>query len=203
MKKNHPTQEQILELLKDTSASYTIRDLQDILDISSPSVVHHHIQQLERKGLLFRNPDNPRDYQVRDPEFNRELWIGVYGLAQCGVQGKMVDGNAIERLPLSRELLPFSEKDALLVIASGDSMEPRIHEGDYVLVEKKQEFRDKDIILCSVNEETMIKQFVQRVSGDDIHNELHSLNQKYSPIALNDQLFLPVGRVRGILNFSL
>ena len=65
MKKLHLTQQQLLELLEDTITDpLTIRDLQIKLGVSSPSVIHHHIQQLEKKGYLRRNPYNTQDYQI-------------------------------------------------------------------------------------------------------------------------------------------
>jgi repressor LexA len=60
--KIHPLQEQLLKLLaKNKTDQLTIRELQEELAISSTSVVAHHLKQLEKKGLLKRNPSNPRD----------------------------------------------------------------------------------------------------------------------------------------------
>ena len=65
MKKLHPIQQKLLETLKDTQDDpLTIEGLRDKLGISSKSVVHHHIRQLENKGYLRRNPSNPKDYQI-------------------------------------------------------------------------------------------------------------------------------------------
>ena len=45
MKKLHPTQQKLLEILKvQFEDPLTIREIQSKLDLSSPSVVHHHIQ---------------------------------------------------------------------------------------------------------------------------------------------------------------
>jgi len=50
MKKLHPAQQKILNLMKrQQEYPLSIRELQEELSISSPSVVHHHILQLERK----------------------------------------------------------------------------------------------------------------------------------------------------------
>ena len=61
----HPVQTRLLELLRRQSEDQlTIRDLQEAVGASSTSVVVHHLQQLEKKGYIKRNPYNPRDYQV-------------------------------------------------------------------------------------------------------------------------------------------
>ena len=50
-KKLHDKQQAILKILEENIMDpLTIREIQELLDISSPSVVHHHIQQLEKKG---------------------------------------------------------------------------------------------------------------------------------------------------------
>ena len=58
MKKElHSTQQKLLELLKNNITNpLTVRELQEELRISSPSVVHDHIQQLETNGYLRRKP---------------------------------------------------------------------------------------------------------------------------------------------------
>ena len=63
MKKLHKTQQAVLDLLKENiEEPLTVRELQELVGASSPSVVHHHIGQLEKKGYLRRNPNNPQDY---------------------------------------------------------------------------------------------------------------------------------------------
>jgi len=65
MKSLHSKQKAILELLKETiDDPLTMRELKDRLGISSTSGVYHHIQQLEKKGYIKRNPNNPKDYQI-------------------------------------------------------------------------------------------------------------------------------------------
>ncbi|HNJ67207.1 MAG TPA: ArsR family transcriptional regulator, partial [Turneriella sp.] len=69
MKKLHPTQKQLLDLLSKLSGEgYTIRELQESLSLSTPSLVFFHLQQLEKKGYIERNPMNPADYRVRQPQ---------------------------------------------------------------------------------------------------------------------------------------
>ena len=56
----HKVQRSLLDLLKQNAGDpLTIRELQSLLDLSSPSLVHHHITQLEKKKFLKRNPNNP------------------------------------------------------------------------------------------------------------------------------------------------
>ena len=115
----------------------TIRELQEAVNASSTSVVVHHLQQLERKGYIKRNPYNPRDFQIMEdgPEPAVAL-VNVYGLASCGPGGSILDGNPVDRIPIGARLLSFPASQAFMVRAKGRSMEPTIHEGDLVIARR-------------------------------------------------------------------
>jgi repressor LexA len=199
MKELHPTQEKLLKALKQNIADpLTIRELQVKLDISSPSVVYHHLQQLERKGYLRRNPANPKDYQIlADSPDKKITYLNLYGLAQCGPRGSILDGTPTDRIPISTQILGFSSTEAFMVKAKGESMLPKIHDGDLVIARKSKSAENGDIVVCINNSEALIKK---------IHNEkkktiLLSLNQSYSPIFANDD-FRIEGVVRGIISYD-
>ena len=139
MTKIHPKQKALLDLLKkNIDDPMTIRELQDALKMSSSSIVQHHIQQLEKKGYLKRNPFNPKDYQVlSDPE-RPIVYLNLYGLAQCGPKGSILDGSPIDRIPIASRLIKFSTDEAFLLEAKGDSMIPKINPGDLVIVQKRR-----------------------------------------------------------------
>ena len=95
MKQLHPKQIELLELLKNNiSDPLTLQELADRLGVASKSVAFHHLKQLERKGYLKRNPDNPRDYiLLKDPERN-VVYLPMYGQAKCGPEGTLNARNA-------------------------------------------------------------------------------------------------------------
>ena len=201
MKKLHPTQKKLLELLKNNiEEPLTIRELQAELDISSPSVVYHHIQQLEKKGYLRRNPHNSQDYQIlADAPDKKIAFLNLYGMAQCGPNGSLLDGNPIDRIPISTKILGFSSADAFLVRAKGDSMEPKIKNGDLVIVDKSNKPADGNIVVCVNNEEVLIKK-IQQMDNDNIF--LTSLNQNYKAILADKNNFKIEGIVKGILSYT-
>ena len=127
-KQLHEIQERLLELLtKNSDKLFTIREMQQMLDISSTSGVVRHLAQLEKKGYLKRNPYNSRDYKVLHQSPEKEIaWINLYGLAQCGKNGMLLDNHPIDRIPIATRLLSFPSLEAFLVKAKGNSMAPRI-----------------------------------------------------------------------------
>ncbi len=198
MLKLHPQQLALLDLLrKNIDNPLTVRDLQDELGMSSTSLVQHHIEQLEKRGYLKRNPSNPRDYQIlTDPE--RPIsYLNLYGLAQCGPSGSVLDGSPIDRIPIASRLIKFPVQDAFLVEASGESMVPKINPGDLVIVQKKTQALNGDIVVCVNDGEVLIKKFVQ--AGEKII--LQSENKIFPPFVASENLLIE-GIVRGIFQYN-
>lgn len=197
MEKLHSTQHKLLDLLeKNIDDPLTIRELQDQLDLSSPSLVAHHIQQLEKKGYLKRNPGNPQDYQLLQSPEKPVARLNLYGLAQCGPNGSILDGTVLDRIPIATKLLSFRSEDAYLVKARGDSMEPLIKEGDLVIVRKTSTADDGKVVVCVNNGQALIK----RLHHSDGGALLESLNNQYHPFVASKDDFRIEGEVKGVIS---
>jgi repressor LexA len=203
MLKLHPVQERLLFLLKANHESpLTVRELQEELQVSSPSVVQHHILQLEKKGYLRRNPTNPRDYQVlSDSPDKLVTYLNLYGMAQCGPKGSLLDGDPIDRVPISTKILGFPSSEAFMIKARGDSMQPMIKEGDLVIVKKTSDVNDSQIAVCVNNGEVLIKKIQRIKDRNRVRYNLISLNDDYQPF-LADENFKIEGIVRSVLNYT-
>ena len=197
MQELHPTQEKLLKLLKkNITDPLTIRELKDELALSSTSVVYHHIQQLEKKGYLRRNPTNPKDYQIlADSPDKKITYLNLYGLAHCGSNGSVLDGDPIDRIPISTQILGFSSAEAFMVKAKGDSMQPKISDSDLVIVKKAETAKNGDIVVCVNKGEVLIKKLQQGKQ-----TILSSLNTAYDPF-LASKDFRIEGIVRGVLSY--
>lgn len=199
MKKLHEVQKNLLQILKRTITDpLTIRELQKELDISSPSVVHHHIQQLEKKGYLRRNPANPKDYQIlADSPDKKITYLNLYGLATCGPKGSILDNSPIERIPISSKILGFSSAEAFTVKAKGNSMTPKINDGDLVIAQKTNNADSGSVVVCINNGEALIKKIQKNKNII-----LVSTNPSYEPfVAAKD--FRIEGIVKGVYTYKL
>lgn len=188
MKKLHPTQKKLLaRLTRLKGDGYTIRELQDDLDLSTPSLVFFHLQQLEKKGYIERNPMNPADYRVLpQPEDDSGLMlVNLYGLAHCGPSGTILSGDVEQRMELPQDFLGQRLRNPFLAQAHGDSMEPRIQDGDLVLFERAHDAATGTVVACSNDGKAFIKRLVK--SGKKVM--LHSLNKKYEPFAADPDSF--------------
>jgi len=198
MKKLHPTQKKLLtRLARLKGEGYTIRELQDDLELSTPSLVFFHLQQLEKKGYIERNPMNPADYRVL-PQADEEsglLAVNLYGLASCGPSGTLLSGEVEERIDLPPNFAGERLKNPFLVRASGDSMMPRIHAGDLVLFERAHEAASGSIVACSNEGKAYIKKFVAR--GKSV--QLESLNEAFEPFEAEPESFQIEGLAVAVL----
>jgi len=199
MKKLHPTQEKLIELLKkNINNPLTIAELTEVLNISSTSVVHHHILQLEKKGHLKRNPHNPKDYQILSDNPEKQItYVNLYGAAQCGPQGSILDGDPIDRIAVSSKLISFPTSEAFMVRAKGDSMQPRINEKDLVIARKTDFIQNGHLVVCVNNGEVLIKEYQKQ---DNIQL-LVSINTKYKPIIASED-FRVEGVVKAVFSYE-
>jgi len=191
----HKKQIELLRLLTDNIDNpLTVREMQATLDLSSPSLVHHHIKQLEKKKFIKRNPNNPRDYQILNDPDRLVSYVNLYGSARCGPNGTLLSGEPIDRMALSPKMISFNIENAFMVKAESNSMEPYIHDGDFIIAEKCDTASDGDIVVCSLNEAVLIKKIHPK------NGILVSLNQSYEPIIINkNSQFYIEGIVKGII----
>jgi len=200
MRNLHPKQSQILKLLKENIVSpLTMKELSSSVDIESPGVLYHHLRQLEKKGYLKRNPQNSKDYVVLDSPEKSVTYIGKYGLAQCGTEGILLDETPEEYIPIASSLLRFPVSEAFIVQAEGNSMEPKIYEGDIVIAKRQNVPENGDIVVCSLNEQVKIKKYFS--ANDSV--TLYSLNQENSPIPVGeDDLLVIAGIVKNVISYN-
>lgn len=198
MKSLHAKQSQILEFFKKNKDNdFIINDLYSILDIESPGILYYHLGQLERKGYIKKNPSNSRDYQILDSPEDPITYVNNYGKAKCGPGGLMLDGSPVGRIPITSTFLKFPAGEAFIVEAEGDSMEPKIYEGNMVIARKQSKPNSGDIIVCAHHGEVKIKQYVE--IGD--RKVLHSLNKEHPLIEIQeDDEFTVEGVVKNVLS---
>lgn len=194
----HKSQQHLLELLSSSADEpMTIRFLQERIGASSPSVVVHHLQQLERKGYLKRNPYNPRDYQVVEsgPEAEVAL-LNVYGAARCGPGGSILEGEPIDRLAIASRLLAFPSVEAFMMRTKGNSMIPRINDGDLVIARRTQQVTDGKVYVCVNDQECLIK--LVRLVGGKVF--LESFNRAEYPLMEAARDFRVEGEVKQVIS---
>lgn len=198
-KKLNQTQAQLLDLIRENPhESYTIREFQEHLGLSTPSLVHHHLRQLEKNGYLKKNPHRNSSYIVMGESPEKEIaYLPLFGHAQCGPEGELLDDSILEHVPVPTRILNFPSSDGFIVEARGDSMLPRIHEGDMVIARKTSQVPTGSLAVCVYDEETLIK----KIQYDEHAILLVSLNPAFAPIVVRENLRV-VGEVKNVMSFT-
>jgi len=76
-------------------------------------------------------------------------------MAKCGPDGTVLSGSPIDKIPMYSKMLHFPADEAFMVKATGDSMEPRIHDGDIVIARKQNIADEGQIVICSLDSSVM------------------------------------------------
>src|SRR4030081_583075 len=119
----------------------SVREIGEAVGLSSSSTVHNHLNQLERRGLIKRDPSKSRTVQlVRDQEADNQrrnaVSVPVVGNVAAGAP-ILAEQNIEDHVLLSPEL---AQEGFFLLRVRGESMiNAGIFDGDLVLVRPQQE----------------------------------------------------------------
>ncbi len=147
----------------------SVREIGKAVGLSSSSTVHSHLNALEKKGYLRRDPSKPRALEILG---FRETEIGVPStkIRSVPVVGKVAAGvpilaqeNIEDVFPLPAELT--DENTFILKIEGNSMIEAGIFERDYLVVRQQPTANNGDIVVAFVKspftgeEEATVKRF--------------------------------------------
>ena len=174
-------QQQILEFIKrrilDKGYPPAVREICEAVNLRSTSSVHSHLETLERKGYIHRDPTKPRAIEITDDDFNlarREIInIPVVGTVTAGEPILAVE-NIEEYFPM----LPnhISNKNTFMLHVRGESMiNAGIFDGDMVIVEQQPTADNGDIVVAMIEDSATVKRFYKE-DGNVCCEDLDSTN---------------------------
>ncbi len=198
MKKLHPIQKLLLQLAReDLLENLSLREIGGLIEVDHPQKVKYHLSQLEEKGFIKTSPLSGKiDYITST--LKDFLQLPLYGMAQCGSDGLFAEENISETIPFPAQLLKgIPQENLFLIRARGNSMLPKISEGDLVVVQQKNYAHNDDVCLVLAEEEPRIKQILH------IDNEtiaLKSFNSEFKTQILPQEDVHILGEVKKILS---
>jgi repressor LexA len=173
----------------------SVREIGEAVGLSSSSTVHNHLNQLERRGLIRRDPSKSRTVQLVETLQNEErhrdaVAVPVVGHVAAGAP-ILAEQNIEDHVILSPQ---FAREGWFALRVRGDSMvNAGILDGDLVLVKPQQDAPDGSIVVALVGEEATVKR-LDRSTG---RIRLLAENPAYEPIEPAEATM--VGLVRGLL----
>jgi repressor LexA len=190
-------QQEIFDYVKRYGAEHgyppTVRDIGKAIGLTSSSTVHAHLANLEKLGLLRRDPTKPRAIEVLVDKAKSAVvpsGLPVVGQVAAG-HPVLAEENIEEYVPVPP--IAGGDEGEFVLRVTGDSMvNAGIFEGDYVVVRPQDTATDGEIVVALVGEEATVKRFYR----EDDHVRLQPENDAVAPILSRDVKLL--GRVVGV-----
>jgi repressor LexA len=194
-------QQEIYDFIRKYSAKYgyppTVRDIGKAVGLASSSTVHAHLANLEKVGVLRRDPSKPRALELLDRATGAVKSVvrpnGLPLVGRVAAGSPILAEENIEEYVDVPELAGGDEGEFVLTVR-GDSMKNvGIMEGDYVVVRPQEVANDGEIVVALVGDEATVKRFFREAD----HVRLQPENETMEPIRTRDARV--IGRVVGVL----
>ena len=195
-------QQEIFDFIKKYSAGHgyppTVRDIGKAVGLASSSTVHAHLANLEKLGLVRRDPTKPRAIELLDRAVDaaKNAVTGQSGLPLVGRVAAGVPITAEENIEDYIDVPPIlgGDEGQFILAVRGDSMvDAGILDGDFVVVRPQDTAADGEIIVALVGEEATVKRFFREPD----HIRLQPENDAMEPIRTREVQVL--GRVVGVM----
>jgi len=176
----------------------TVREIGEAVGLASPSTVHAHLANLERAGLLRRDPTKPRALELVGREKTVETVAAELPklplLGQIAAGGPLLADENVE----DQIAVPESLRGDFLLRVKGESMiEAGILDGDVVVVRRAQDARDGEIVVALAgDDETVEEATVKTFYRENGRIRLQPENDTMEPIYAQHVQIL--GRVTGV-----
>ena len=188
-------QQRILEFIKKTvhGRGYppTVREIGEAVGLTSSSSVHAQLANLQRRGLIKRDPAKPRAMELRGPGSSRDAGVSVPMVGRIAAGAPvMADQNVEDWLHVPSGYA--SEADHFALRVQGDSMlGAGILDGDVVIVKSQDSAREGDIVAALLPGPAEDEATIKRLHVEDGRVVLIPENPAMEPLPM------PEGRIVG------
>ena len=190
-------QKEIFDYIRRYAGKYgyppTVREIGKAVGLHSSSTVHAHLANLEKSGLLRRDPSKPRAIELLVDRAKRAIKPNGLPLVGDVAAGEpiLAEENIEEYLDVPDVI--GGEDGDYIVRVRGDSMKDAgILEGDYVVVHPAEDATNGEIVVALLGEEATVKRFFRERD----HIRLQPENKAHQPITSTDAKVL--GKVVGV-----
>ena len=182
----------------------TVREIGEKVGLASPSTVHAHLANLERAGLLKRDPTKPRALELVGrravaagsdggrPDVHKLPLVGVIAAG-----GPLLAEENIEEYLAVPEPLSRGGAEFLLRVKGESMINAGILDGDIIVVRRQQDARDGEIVVALAgDDESADEATVKRFFSENGRVRLQPENDALEPIYAKHVQIL--GKVIGV-----
>jgi repressor LexA len=161
----------------------SVREIGDAVKLLSSSTVHGHLQTLEEKGYIRRDPTKPRAIEILNSSSEPDLrklvvHVPLVGRVTAG-QPILAVENIEDTFPLPADLV--HNETVFMLKVWGDSMiEAGILNGDQILVRQQNSARNGDIVVAMIGDEATVKRFFKEKTLIRLQPENSAMDPIYS-----------------------
>jgi repressor LexA len=151
----------------------TVREIGEEVGLASPSTVHAHLANLERVGLIKRDPTKPRAIELSG--HRRVASPGAMDVPRLPLLGRVAAGGPLLAEENVEDVVAVPESigggaDFLLTIHGDSMIEAGILDGDTIVVQRRDDARDGDVVVALVGDdetadEATVKTFYREADG--------------------------------------
>ncbi len=175
-----------------------VREICKAVGLKSTSSAHAHLESLEKKGYIRKDPSKSRTIEILDDSFRQArmemVSMHIIGHVAAG-EPILAEQNIEGYFPLPAEMVPQGESFVLDV--KGDSMiNAGIFSGDRIFVKKTDSASNGEIVVALVDDSATVKTFYK----EDGHYRLQPENDTMDPIIVDHCEIL--GRVFGVFRYN-
>lgn len=186
----------IYEFLKDFTSQKgyppTVREICKAVGLKSTSSVHGHLKQLEKEGLIKRDPTKPRALEIVDSVIKKEMInVPIIGKVTAGLP-ILANENIEDSFPLPLDYVKHNNDLFMLKISGSSMIKAGILDGDFAIIERTQTASNGDKIVALIENEATLKTFYR----ENDHIRLQPENDEMEPIIVDNCSIL--GKLIGI-----
>lgn len=188
----------IKQEVKEKGYPPSVREIAEAVGLLSSSTVHGHLDRLEKKGFIRRDPTKPRAIEILSQDDNDN--VIQMPVTQVPIVGKVTAGvpitateNIEDYFPLPAHYVGDNNNVFILNVIGESMIEAGIHNGDYVIVRQQQTANNGEIVVAMTeDDEATVKTFYKEKN----HIRLQPENETMEPILLQNVTIL--GKVIGL-----
>ena len=175
----------------------TVREIGKAVGLHSSSTVHAHLANLEKIGLLRRDPSKPRAIELLIGTANKakdaiRSSSGLPLVGQVAAGAPILAEENIEEYLEIPDVIGGEDGDYILQVRGESMKNAGIIESDYVIVRPADDAADGEIVVALIGEEATVKRFFREKD----HIRLQPENEEMDPILTTEARVL--GKVVGV-----
>lgn len=163
----------------------SVREIAKAVGLASSSTVHGHLERIENKGYIRRDPTKPRAIEILDHSTNSvdkdiARYAPVIGKVTAGIPITAIE-NVEEYTPVPSSAAHANDNLFVLVVEGDSMMNAGILSGDKVIVKQQNTAENGDIVVAMTeDDEATVKRFFKEKD----HIRLQPENDAMEPIRL-------------------